>query len=60
MKNDRWFTDNSCGFHCNIYGITGLQIYAFESLRNTILCNCVLLLTAITLVFDGISKDIKK
>lgn len=34
-----------------------LQIVAFDALRHTILCCCVLLLITITLVFDGILKD---
>ncbi len=36
-----------------------LQLWAFETLRHTILCACVLLLITITLVFDGILKDSK-
>ena len=34
-----------------------LHIWAFEALRQAILCSCILLLIAVTLVFDGILKD---
>lgn len=34
-----------------------LQVFAFEALRHVILCSCVLLLIAVTLIFDGILKD---
>ena len=34
-----------------------LQLSAFEALMHTILCNCVLLLITVTLIFDGILKD---
>ena len=37
-----------------------LQVVAFEPLRHTILCSCVLLFITITLVFDGILKDRKE
>ena len=37
-----------------------LQTVAFEALRHTILCSCVLLLITVTLIFDGILKDSKR
>lgn len=36
-----------------------LKALAFEALMHTILCNCILLLITVTLVFDGILKDRK-
>ena len=37
-----------------------LHVVAFNALRHVILCNCVLLLITVTLVFDGILKDSKR
>lgn len=34
-----------------------LHIAAFEPIRHTILCSCVLLLITATMIFDGILKD---
>jgi hypothetical protein len=36
-----------------------LQIFAFNAMRHVILCDCILLLTTVELVFDGILKDSK-
>ncbi len=37
-----------------------LQLLAFEELRHTIMCSCILLLITIALFFDGVLKDSKK
>ena len=36
-----------------------LQMVAFNALRHVILCSCILLLSTVGLLFDGILKDSK-
>ena len=43
-----------------VFITVGLQVLAFEALRHTILCSCILLSITVTLVFDGILKDRKE
>lgn len=37
-----------------------LELFAYNALRHAILSSCVLLLTTVELIFDGILKDRKK
>lgn len=37
-----------------------LQIFAFDSVKHTILCSCIILLSTVTVVFDGVLKEKKR